>query len=208
MQTNKFTTTPVDYCYILTLDQAVNQRCTCVNKRKKKRKQVGIMKEYRQVPAAVELVGDRKSRVRVSWQTEGCSPQWAPVEQPQPRYGRSAAIAKRRSWVNIAVCPCLHSSLTHNRNINPFKNKVWEIHIFIKKCVSFVHYHWLCFCLYICIRVRIVYNTTVLLFTLAKFYSLQGIYMNHFEKLWFMGLVSLFSSISTFMGYLMPKLSL
>ena len=44
-------------CYILTPDRAVNQRSTCVNKRKKKRKQVGIMKEYRQMTAAVELVG-------------------------------------------------------------------------------------------------------------------------------------------------------
>ena len=58
-------------CCILTLDRAINQRCTCVNKRKKKRKQVGVMKEYRQVPAAVELVRDRKATVRASLQTEG-----------------------------------------------------------------------------------------------------------------------------------------
>ena len=77
-------------CCILTLDRAVNQRCTCVNKQKKKRKQVDIMKEYRQVPAAVELVGDRKARVRASLQTEGCGSQRTPVEQPQPRCGRSA----------------------------------------------------------------------------------------------------------------------
>ena len=123
-------------CCILTLDRAVNQRCTCVNKRKKKRKQVDIMKDYRQVPAAVELVGYRKARVRASLQTEGCGPQRPPVEQPRPRCGRSAAMAKKRSWVNIAVCYCLHSSLKHHRNI---ENKVWEIYIFIKKCVrSFI----------------------------------------------------------------------
>ena len=45
-------------------------------------------------------------------------------------------MVKRRSWVNIAVCLCLHPSFTHHRNI---ENKVWEIHIFIKKCVrSFI----------------------------------------------------------------------
>ena len=130
-------------CYILTLDRAVNQRCTCVNK--KKRKQVGVIKEYRQVPAAVELVGDRKARVRASLQTEGCGPQQLLVKQPQPRWRRSAAMVRRRNWVNIAVCPCLHSSLTHNRNINPLENKVWEIHIFIKKCVrSFIEVRKLC----------------------------------------------------------------
>ena len=33
-------------CYILTLDWAINQRCTCVNKWKKKQKQVGVIIEY------------------------------------------------------------------------------------------------------------------------------------------------------------------
>ncbi len=42
------------------------KRCTCVNKQKKNRKQVGVMKEYRQVPVAVERVGDMKTRVRAS----------------------------------------------------------------------------------------------------------------------------------------------
>ena len=76
--------------YILTLDRAVNQRCARVNKQKKKRKQVGVMKEYRQVPAAVESVGTRKARVRVSLLTEECGPQQPPVDQPQLRCRRSA----------------------------------------------------------------------------------------------------------------------
>ena len=140
----------MNQCCILTLDRAVNQRCTCVNKRKKW-KQVGVMKEYRQVPAAVESVGNKKARVKGRLQTEGCGPQRTPVEQPQPRCGRSAAMVKRQIWVNIAGCPCLHLSLTHNRNINPMVNKVWEIHIFIKKCVcSFIEVvnH---LCLYLCL---------------------------------------------------------
>ena len=128
-------------CYILTFDWAVNQRCTSVNKRKKKWKQVGIMKEYKQMPAAVETVVDRKARVRTSLQTKN-----ALLEATAPREPRLSnpnqdseevlsgflkitqrALVKRRSWVNIAVCPYLHPSLTHNRNINPFENKVWEI---------------------------------------------------------------------------------
>ena len=129
-------------CCILTLYQAINQKYTCVNKWKKKQKQVCVMKEYRQVLAAVESVGDRKARVKASLQTEGCDPLWPLVEQLQLRCRRSAAMIKRRSWVNIAVCPCLHSSLKHHRNI---KNKVWEIHIFIKKCVcSFIELRHLC----------------------------------------------------------------
>ena len=117
--------------YILTLDRAVNQRCTCINKRKKKRKQVGIMKEYRQMLVAVELVGHRKP---ASLQTENA----VALSDPRlsnPSHGAEEVLSgflkitqhpmvKRRSWVNIAVCPCHHSSLTHHRNINPFENKV------------------------------------------------------------------------------------
>ena len=67
------------------LTESSIKRCTSVNKRKKKRKKVDVMKEYRQVLTAVELVGDRKARVRDSLQTEGCGPQRPPVEQPQTR---------------------------------------------------------------------------------------------------------------------------
>ena len=45
-------------CCVLTLDRAVNQRCTRVNKWK----YVGITKEYRQVPAAVESVGAQEGQ--------------------------------------------------------------------------------------------------------------------------------------------------
>ena len=136
-------------CCILTLDRAVNHRCTGVNKR---RKQVGVMKKYRQV----ELVEDRKARVRASLQTEGCGPQRPPVEQLQPRCGRSAAVVNRKSWVNIAVCPCLYSSLIHNRNINPLENKVWDTYLYKKKCVPFVimfdyvsAYIYICICMWL-----------------------------------------------------------
>ena len=45
-------------------------------------------------------------------------------------------MATRRTWVNIAVRPCLHSSLAHNK-LHLFENQVWEI--FIKKCIhSFI----------------------------------------------------------------------
>ena len=49
-----------------------------------------VMKEYRQMPAAVELDGDKKARVRASFQIQGCGPLRPSIEQPQPRCGRSA----------------------------------------------------------------------------------------------------------------------
>ena len=47
------------------------------------------------------------------------------------------AMATRRSWVNIAVCACLHSSLTHHRNITLSRIKC-ERYIFIKCVCSFI----------------------------------------------------------------------
>ena len=88
------------------------------------------------------------TRLITDWEcpAEDCGPQRPPFEQPQPRCRRSEflkitqhAIVKRRSWANIAVCPCLHPSLTHHRNINPFENKVWEIYLYKEVC-SFVHW--------------------------------------------------------------------
>ena len=114
------------------------------------------MKEYRQMPAVVERVGTSKAWVRASLQTEGCG-----LQRPQPRCGRSAKwvlkithrdMVKRRSWVNIAVCP--------HRNINPFENKVWEICIFIKKCVrSFIEVRKSCLIMFLLIFVLLLYNT-------------------------------------------------
>ena len=71
------------------------------------------------------------------------------------------AMVKRRSWVSIAVCRCLHSSLIHHRNINPFENKVWERYIFIKKCVrSFIEVRKLCLIMFPLIFVYVNGYTT------------------------------------------------
>ena len=97
---------------------------------KKKRKLVDVMKEYRHVPAAVELVGDRKTRVRVSLQTEGCGPQRPPVEQVQPRCRRSAKWVLEDNTAcygqkkKLSQYSSLSLSLTRHKNINPFENNV------------------------------------------------------------------------------------
>ena len=83
-------------CYILTRDRAVNQRCTCVNKQKKKRKQVDVMKEYMQMLSAVESFGDRKSWVRTSLQTENAP--WGLLTLATPGWATPgwATLAKMR----------------------------------------------------------------------------------------------------------------
>ena len=136
------------------------KRYTYVNKRKK-RKPVDVMKKYRHVRVAVELVSTRNVRVRASLQSEGCGPQRPPVEQHQPRCGRSAAIVWRKSWVNIAVCHCFHPSLTHPKSI---ENKVWDTYFYKEVCSLFFEVRKLRLIIfllniYICICIRVVCNT-------------------------------------------------
>ena len=88
------------------------------------------MKEYRQIPAAVELVVDGKARVITSWllpsSDTGLSDPSQDAEEVLIGFLKitQRAMVKRRSWVNRTVGPCLHPSLTHHRSINPFENKV------------------------------------------------------------------------------------
>ena len=80
--------------------------------------------------------------VEVSW-TEDADVrsngrQWPTVEQPQPRWGRSAAMVRRTWGQNNSLSPS-PTYLSHTTNINSFENKVWEIY-FYKEACSFVHW--------------------------------------------------------------------
>ena len=97
----------------------------------------------------------------VSWSSSSSLRQWEPawdrglepsglrLNSPA-EWGRSAAIV-RGTWVQyVAVCSVSDSPLTHNLYQlfrNPFKNKVWEVYLSKEVC-SFVHYCWLCYCMY------------------------------------------------------------
>ena len=74
-------------------------------------------------------------------------PKWEPTSDrglwtlSDPRLRNSSQDAKEvllwssgRTWVNVAARPCLQSFLTHNKH-HSFENKVWDIYIFIKKCI-------------------------------------------------------------------------
>ena len=127
------------YC-ILTLDQAVNQRSTCVNRWKKKRKHVGIMKEYRQVPVTVKLVGDRKASLLWPSVTSG----WATPAKMQKSccYGQE----KLDQYSGLSLSPLI----SHTTETSTLSRIKCEIYIFINKCVSFI-IMFNCFCfVYVC----------------------------------------------------------
>ena len=107
-------------CYILTLNWAVNQEMHLCKLAKEEWKQVDVMKEYKQGADGCRSI-------------ETGMPVWEPAcrlraLRPSVTHGwatpakirNSAAMVKRRTWVNIAVHLCLHSSLTYNRT-SPFR---------------------------------------------------------------------------------------
>ena len=96
------------------------KRCTCVKKRKNSRSRWTLQNNITRWPggSSQSETGCQSENQLADWGL--CSPQWPTVEQPQPRWGRRAAIVERRTWVNIAVRPCLHSFLTHNKH-HPFR---------------------------------------------------------------------------------------
>ena len=108
--------------------------CTCVNIRKNSGSWWALENNITRCPGWFETVGDRMPkwepacRLRALWPS--VTDDWATPAKMRKQccYGRG------RTWVNIAVRPCLHSFLTYNKH-HPFENKVWGIYIFIKKCI-------------------------------------------------------------------------
>ena len=114
---------------------------------------------------------DLYKEVRTSCRERALGFQWPTVEQPQPRWGRSAAMVEGRTWVNIAIRLCLHSFLAQNKH-HLFENKVWEI--YIKQCIrSFVEVviiSWLCSRVYL-YTPSILYNIYLYIHLFIKNYT-------------------------------------
>ena len=139
------------WCYILTLYRTVNQP-SCVNKRKNSGNKWMLENNITRCPGG-------------SSQLEtGCA-DWGLWALSDSRLSNpSQDTEEELLWSREepgSVRPCLHSFLTHNKH-HLFENKVWEIYIFIKKCIRSLLQSSLSVDyvpMYICIR--IVYNTTV-----------------------------------------------
>ena len=107
------------------------KRCACVNKRKNSGSRWTRDNYITRCPRRFESVGDKM----LNWEPVAVRGLWTLSD---PRLSNPAKMRKKYCWLNIAVCPCLHSPLTH-RNINPFENKVWEVY-FYKELYPFVHW--------------------------------------------------------------------
>ena len=121
------------------------KRCTSVNKRKNSRNRWTIDNNITSYPDGSSQL-ETGCRSETQLQTEGFGPLVTPCWATQAKTRKKYCYGRGSTWVNIAVRPCLHSFLTHNKH-HPFENKVWEIYIFIKRYVRLFievrHYSWL-----------------------------------------------------------------
>ena len=96
------------------------------------------MKEYRQVPPAIEAVEDRMPEWGPACKLRAmalCDPQLSNPAKMRKKccYGQEKNLGQYR---NLSLSPLISHT---QQNVNAFENKVWELYIFVKKCVrSFI----------------------------------------------------------------------
>ena len=99
------------------------KRCTSVNKRKNSGSRWTTDNYITRGPRwfeSVEPSWRQDAELRTSGRKMALGPQWPTVDQPQPRWGRSAAMVRRTFG---SICSRLSPSsthLSHTSNINPF----------------------------------------------------------------------------------------
>ena len=109
------------------------KRCTCVNKRKNSGSRRTLENNITRCPGGSSQL-ETGYRSENQLQTEGFGPLVTPGWATQAKMRKKCWYGRGRTWVNIAVHLCLNLFLTHNK-YHLFENKVWEIYIFIKKCI-------------------------------------------------------------------------
>ena len=113
------------------------KRCTCVNKWKNSGSRWVLNKNITRAQTAWASWG-QDAEVRASGRQRALGPQWPTVEQPQPRWGKSAAMV-RRTWGQYSSLSPSPAHLSHTTTITPSKIKCERLH-FYKEVYSFVHW--------------------------------------------------------------------
>ena len=133
------------------------KRCTGVNKRKNSGSKWAWDNNITRCPGWFESVGDRMPAWESACRLRACGPQWPTVEQPQPRWERSAAMV-RRTWVQNNCLSPSPTHLSHTTNITLSRIKCERLY-FYKEVCSFVHWSsslcFIMFCIYLYMYVDI-----------------------------------------------------
>ena len=116
---------------------------------------MGERQLYNQLPEAVQVSWSQletRCQIETSCRQRALRPSVTHSWPTQPRWGRSAAMVRRTLGQNNSLSPS-PAHLSHTTNINPFKNKVWEIYFYKEVCL---YIHWssyiifvLCICMWL-----------------------------------------------------------
>ena len=165
------------------------KRCTCVNKQKNCGSRWMLDNDITRCPDGSSQLATR-CRSENQLQTEGFGPSVTHGLATPSQDEKEVMLWSREEFgVNIAVRPGLYSFLTYCKH-HPFE-KVWEIHIFIKKCIRSllksslsVDYVPVYVCL--CIRADVlwIYNNVFLLTSPAVSRMSCSSYLDGFRDEW------------------------
>ena len=130
------------------------------------RNQADVRQLYNQVPQTAWVssswswsqLGDKMPAWESACRLGACGPQRPMVERLQPRWKRSAAMARITCGQYVAVCPRLQLT-SHTQPTSILSRIKCERIYFYKEVCEFVnwsrHYCWLCFCIYLYMYVAI-----------------------------------------------------
>ena len=136
------------------------KRCTCVNKRKNSGNRWTLENNItRCLGGSSQLETGYRSENQLK--TEGFGPLVTPGWATKTKMQKECCYGRGRTWVNIAVLPCLQSFLTHTTQFSKIsvRDLYKEVYSFV---IEVVIISWLCsayICICICVYLYYGYTT-------------------------------------------------
>ena len=146
------------------------KRCTCVNKQKNSRSRWALVNNITRCPSSSSQLetGCWSENQLADWGL--CGPQGPWLSNPS-QDAKEVLLWPRKNLGQYSS-PSLSPLISHTQQTSPFKNKVWKIYIFIKKCIRSLLKSSLpvndvsaCKCIFVYVQVQLYYGYTTLSYT-------------------------------------------
>ena len=135
------------------------KRYTCVNKRNNSGSKWTCDNDITRCPDGSSQL-ETRCWSESQRQTEGFGPSASHGWATPAKMRKKCCYCREKNLGQYSSLSLSSAHLSHTTNINPFENKVWEIYIFIKKCVRlFIEVRKSCLIMFPLIFVLRLYNT-------------------------------------------------